>query len=256
VITFKPKGLIFDLDDTLVNNKELAGNGLHERSRLMAVHEIGAARGIKSLANYSAEANAHAFRRAKLQTIESTFWYILIDAGVVSPDAIESPDHELVIEMTARKHDLHDLLIREELEALPYVQDFLQIYANQGMPLAIASTAIARHIDSALSKTGLAQYFPPQRRISYEMVTRPKPDPQVYDLAFRTLRLPEADRSHTCAFDDDPRGIAAARAAGLFVCGIATRHSREELLSLPIPPHIAADSYVDYADIFDIDIAR
>lgn len=254
MINFKPKGLIFDLDDTLVDNKEHTGNGLHERSRLLATREVGAKRGIKALANYTAEANAVAFRRAKAQTIESAFWHILVDAGVMSPDDTESPDHELVTELATRKHDLHDVLIRDEFEALPHVQEFVRVFADQGMGLAIASTAIARHIDSALTKTGLAPYFPARRRISYEMVTRPKPDPQVYNLAFMTLQLSEADRAHTCAFDDDPRGIAAARAAGLFVCGIATRHSTKELLSLQIPPNVAANSYTEYAKMFGIDI--
>jgi beta-phosphoglucomutase-like phosphatase (HAD superfamily) len=87
------------------------------------------------------------------------------------------------------------------------------------------------------------------------MITRPKPDPQVYDLAFLTLDLSEADRAHTCAFDDDPRGIAAAHAAGLFVCGIATRHSVKELLSLPVPPNVVANGYKEYAKMFNIAIS-
>jgi FMN phosphatase YigB (HAD superfamily) len=66
MVDFKVKGAIFDLDDTLLDNEEYTGDGLHERSRLMAARETGVALGIESLANYTVEANAVAFRRAKV----------------------------------------------------------------------------------------------------------------------------------------------------------------------------------------------
>lgn len=44
-------------------------------------------------------------------------------------------------------------------------------------------------------------------------------------LAFDSLKLPETAGKFVCVFEDDPRGIMAARAAGLFVCAIGTRYT-------------------------------
>ncbi len=55
MIDFEPRGGIFDVDDTLLDNKPgVAGSGLHERSRIAAVHEAGVKYGIPALAKLSA----------------------------------------------------------------------------------------------------------------------------------------------------------------------------------------------------------
>lgn len=254
MVDFEVRGLVFDLDDTLVDNQEHTGNGLHERSRLEAAQTVGTQFGIESLANYSEQANAVAFRRAKVHSNESAFWYILVDTGVVSPQDAEDTQHELIAAMITVKDDVHERLIRSEAKPLPYVTEFLEAASHQGIGLAIASTAIRRHIDAALETTGLTSYFHENRRVSFEKIKAPKPDPQVYNLAFQSLDLEEDDRVRTCAFDDDPRGIASARAAGLFVCAIATRHSVEKLLSLSEPPNLAATNYMEYAETLGINI--
>jgi beta-phosphoglucomutase len=106
---------------------------------------------------------------------------------------MESPKHELVVTMTSRKNDLHDILIRDEAKALPYAPEFVDALTAKGIPVAIASTAILRHIDIFLRKTQLNKHFSADRVLSYESITRPKPDPQVYNLAFESLGLAEAD---------------------------------------------------------------
>ncbi len=254
MVDFEVGGMIFDLDDTLVDNQEHTGSGLHERSRLEATRIVGEQFGIKSLTNYTEQANAVAFRRAKTHSNESAFWYILVDAGVVSPREAEDPQHELVAALIAIKDDFHEDLIRSDARPLPYVAEFLEGATQKGIGLAIASTAIRRHIDAALETTGLSGYFPVDRRISFEKIMAPKPDPEVYDLAFRSLALEKGERMNTCAFDDDPRGIASARAAGLFVCAIATRYSIGDLLSLPVTPDLASNSYTEYAKEFGIQV--
>jgi beta-phosphoglucomutase-like phosphatase (HAD superfamily) len=74
----------------------------------------------------------------------------------------------------------------------------------------------------------------------------------VFNLAFASLGLPETDRAHVCAFEDDPRGIAAARQAGLYVCAITSRYSTSELQALAVPPHAIATSYADFSTMFGL----
>jgi len=253
MIYFEIKGAIFDLDDTLLDNEESTGNGLHERSRLAVVHEVGKRYGIETLAKYSAETNLTAFRRAKVQTNESAFWQILCDAKVVDPEGAEY-DHELIRAMGSLKNDMHGRIIQEHAKPIPYAPEFVGALARSGVRIAIASTAIAQHVDIFLGKAGLDGHFSPDRIKSFESITRPKPDPEVYNLAFESLGLAEEDRIRTCAFDDDPRGIAAAKAAGLYACGITTRHSRRELLSLPTPPDLVGDGYLEFAEYMGLNI--
>ena len=54
------------------------------------------------------------------------------------------------------------------------------------------------------------------------MVTRGKPDPEIYLIAASLLRTaPE----HCLAFEDAPKGVAAARAAGVFTVAIETAYT-------------------------------
>ena len=58
------------------------------------------------------------------------------------------------------------------------------------------------------------------------MVTRPKPDPQVYLLAAEALNIPP---KKCVVFEDSLAGIKSAHAAGMKVVGITTGHTAAEL---------------------------
>ncbi|HTE22427.1 MAG TPA: HAD family phosphatase [Candidatus Limnocylindria bacterium] len=253
MIDFEVKGAIFDVDDTLLDNMEHTGNGLHERSRLLAVREVGGQFGVETLANYSAESNALAFRRAKVHTLEGALWHILTDAGMVASETIDH-ENELLVAMAARKNSLHDVILQDEAEPIQDAPAFVRALVRAGVNVAIASTAIRRHIDIFLTKTSLGEYFPAVRVKSYESFTNPKPDPEVFNLAFDTLGLPESGRAHTCVFEDDPRGIGGAKAAGLYVCAITTRYDRDTLSALEVPPDLIADSYQEFAGYFGLEL--
>lgn len=105
--------------------------------------------------------------------------------------------------------------------------------------LSIASNAVLSEITTYLDLRGLDRYILRRRIRSLENARRPKPDPDLCNQAFATLDLPESERPHTLAFEDDPRGIRAAHDAGLFVCGVTSRYSGQDLLSLDCPPHLA-----------------
>ncbi len=87
-------------------------------------------------------------------------------------------------------------------------------------PLAVVSGAARAEILSALQRAGLRSCF--SIIVAIENVRRGKPHPEGYRKALRRLGRARGDRA--IAVEDSPGGIAAARAAGLRVLGVATTY--------------------------------
>ncbi len=246
-------GAIFDIDDTLLDNKPPGEkHGLHEQSRLMAVHEAGKRHNIVALTRFTPEESARAFVEAKVHTAQAAIWQMLVMAGLATDDEEMDPANPLLQEIVSLKEELHDDLLRTKGREVPGAIQFVETLAQNGLAnkLAIASTACRRDIDVFLGMTKLDQFFPDSRVISRESFTHPKPHPEPYNLAFATLGLPESARANVVAFEDDPRGVMSAKAAGLFTCAITTRISREALASLAVPPDLIAGSYAEFTELF------
>ena len=238
------KGTVLDFDDTVFDNGNepgVYGNNMHSKSRLAAVHAVGASYGEKRLLEITAEQNVQAFLRSPVHTLEGGIWQVLLTAGIVMGDL--DPSHELVRKIVEHKDTLYIELVQTEGRLVPGADKFVRALDRRGIPMAIGSTAPRKIIDLVFGITGLNEFIPGERIVSIEKLTHPKPHPQAFDLAYRTLGLPEDDRGSTLAIDDDPRGIQSARGAALHTYGIATRFFVPELLALPIPPHRAVDSY-------------
>jgi beta-phosphoglucomutase-like phosphatase (HAD superfamily) len=81
--------------------------------------------------------------------------------------------------------------------------------------LAVASNAPRRHLLAGLRRTGLENAF--AVTLGVDDVAEPKPAADLYLEACRLLGvLPE----WSTALEDSPPGVAAARAAGLYVIGV------------------------------------
>ncbi len=59
-------------------------------------------------------------------------------------------------------------------------------------------------------------------------------------------------RGNVIALEDDPRGMLSARKAGLYVCGITTRYTRDQLEQTEAQPDLIVDSYAELSDIFKL----
>jgi beta-phosphoglucomutase-like phosphatase (HAD superfamily) len=245
---------IFDVDDTLLNNhpKNMPG-GLHEHSRLQAAHEVGKRHGSQGLRQFTLAQCAEAHRNAKAHTLEATVWQMLVMGGEVMGDAIES-GHPLLLEIMERKEELHEDLLRTHGREVPGATRFVKALAHNGLAgkLAIASTANRRDIQIFLEMTGLDTIFPAHTIISREQLTHPKPHPEAFNLAFAALGLPEGARPHVAAFEDDPRGIMSAKAAGLYTYAITTKFSKNQLAQLAVPPDLTAGSFAEFSSLFGL----
>jgi len=254
MIGFEVKGAIFDVDDTLLDNKPGEhGRGLHERSRLAAVHRVGKTRGIPELEAITARQNVDAFLTAPVHTLEAAVWNVMQMAGLAD-NAVINRDHEVFQEVVALKNSLHKDILRQYGEEVPGATNFVRALAQNGLrdKLAIASTAVRQDVDIFLEMVELTELFPDERIKTVESVTHPKPNPEVFNLAFASLGLDETEKGSVCAFEDDPRGIMAAKAAGLYVCAITTRFDRASLSALEVPPDLIAHNYREFAEHFGL----
>jgi|GEM_PF-446431 len=247
------RGAIFDLDDTLLDNGPLDKPELwlHSRSRLAAVHEVAGDRGIEALSTLTETENGRAFVSASVHSLEGAVWNILFMKGLVESNEIDTshPNFALVAEIAKKKNELHEVIIREHGSEVPGASEFIKRLAAHGLAdrMALATNAIRRDVNIFLDKYQLHSYFPPERIISYEQVTRPKPDPQCFELAFQTLGLPDDARPFVAGFEDNPRGIRSVKGAGLFSCVITTRLAATAPALLEAKPDLIADSYQEFA---------
>lgn len=248
------QGAIFDVDDTLLSNHPGgAPIGLHERSRLAAVHAVGKRTGNIRLKSFTPQQSADAFVNAQAHTLQAAVWQMLLMAGEVTGQTIE-PDHPLLNEIMQLKDDLHEVILRTEGQEVPGASLFIQKLVDNGLEtnVAIASTASRRDIDIFLEMTRLDRLFSDDKIISRERFTHAKPHPEAYNLAFAALDLPEKARRQVVAFEDDPRGIMSAKTAGLFTCAITTRYDKQTLALLETPPDLIASSFAEFEQLFGL----
>ena len=87
--------------------------------------------------------------------------------------------------------------------------------ARARYPVGVASNTPARLLRGALACAGLDGAF--GAVVAADDVPEPKPSPDVY---LRACELLGADATRSIALEDSPVGVAAARAAGMFVIGV------------------------------------
>jgi HAD superfamily hydrolase (TIGR01509 family) len=225
---------------------------LHSLSRLAAVHEVGANKGIQELIDVTDEENGRAFTTASEHSLNGAIWNIFYIKGLV-------PSNEVLLggslvsvaqEISDRKNILHESILREHGVEIPGASDFVKRLGAHGLSkhLALATSAIERDITIFLDKYSLHAEFPMRHIISAEKVTKPKPNPECFDLAFKSLDLPDTARRHVLAFEDNPRGMLSAKDAGLFVCAITTRLDPNDSALLAAKPDLVAETYAEVAE--------
>lgn len=241
---------ISDFDDTILDN---ASKRLHELSRLDALRIVGAQLSLPALSRIPPELNDVAFRYASVHSVEGAFWWLLTQAGIIAPDTPVDPAHAIIRQLTAAKTESYSKLLATKAQEVPGASVFFtKLHACVSGRLAIASAGHQHDIQAFLDAHGLAGYFLPHRIIAKEHTTRPKPDPESFQKALASLGLTASDAPRTLAFEDDPRGIQAAHAIGLYTCAVTTRYSREELLAQPVQPDVIAADFHEYSDMFGL----
>lgn len=112
----------------------------------------------------------------------------------------------------ARWDQMFLTLLDQGIPLRPGVTDLLGQIAGLGLPRAVATSSGRASATKKLAQTGLAHHF--ATVVTFDCVTRPKPEPEAFLLAARRLG---ADPARCIAFEDSDIGSKAARAAGMLV---------------------------------------
>ena len=120
--------------------------------------------------------------------------------------------------------------LKAEIPFFPGARDLILELRGE-VPLAIASGARHAEIEDILAGADLREAF--VAIVGADDVARTKPDPDPYLEALRQMQrvAPGLEAADCLAIEDTPPGIAAARAAGMTVVGIAHTYDAAVLSS-------------------------
>ncbi len=121
----------------------------------------------------------------------------------------------------------YQTILRESEDVRPIagVHAFLDQITGNGIRLALATSAPVLNIELGLEKLKLENTF--EHIVGKVDVSHGKPHPEVY---LTSLSLLGIAAENCIVFEDSKAGIQSALSAGIQVVGIASGHSREELL--------------------------
>ena len=155
---------------------------------------------------------------------------VLTDLGsAMQREAAADPDW--LWSLVEAKGDIYLRRIAGHVRLFPGVAALIADLAAH-MPLAIASGARRREIEAVLRTTDLGRYF--DQVVTADEVSQGKPHPEGYTRAFELLRddepaLGDLQPSECLVFEDSPKGVRAALAAGMRCIAVTTGTTAEDL---------------------------
>lgn len=142
------------------------------------------------------------------------------------------------------KEAIYREIYAPDIRPVEGLKELLERLRAAGIPCAVGSSGCKTNVDFVLDSCAIRPYF--DAAISGDMVSRCKPDPEIYLTAAAALGVSPAD---CVIFEDAWAGFEAARRAGAGrIVALTTTLPREELEREP-----QADRIIDsFADIDDI----
>ncbi len=112
------------------------------------------------------------------------------------------------------------------------LKNFLDRALGKKVPMAIGSAAIPFNINFVLDNLDLRKYF--SAIVSAEDVVISKPHPETFLKAAEIIKVSPSD---CLVFEDAPKGVEAAKLAGMECVVLTTMHNRNEF---PLTDHVKA----------------
>lgn len=128
----------------------------------------------------------------------------------------------------AEKEAIYREMYAPHLAAAKGLIPFLDDLKEHGVLIAVGTSACQANMDFVFDGLDIRHYF--DAIVNADMVTRTKPDPEIYLLALRELGLPA---SECLVFEDAVAGVQAAHGAGIKVVALATSQPRQKLELTP-----------------------
>lgn len=194
------KAAIFDMDGTMINNMPY-----HQKAWLAFLnrHKVTITEA-EFTQQFSGKKNSH--------ILKTIFEHKLSE--------------EDLQKYTEEKETLYRSFYESEIKEVDGLTDIIEALLQNGLRLAIATTAPKRNRDFGLKALGLENTF--ETILGDEHVTRGKPHPEIYLSAAKQLDIAPKE---CIVFEDTPAGVIAGKDAGMTVVGILTSHTAEELKS-------------------------
>lgn len=145
------------------------------------------------------------------------------EAFITHGRSIDSAELHGLVE---HKAQIFQTIIQDGIIAYPGVTELIKKLHNSQVPLAISSGALHSDVTPILQQLGITHCF--DVIVTADNVTKSKPDPESYCLAFDRLNSRVGiSPERTVAIEDTPAGIAAARGAGLPVIALTNSYPKE-----------------------------
>jgi len=177
------KAFIFDLDGTLINSEKYHADGFEHAVEKLSGYRLTPVE-----------------RREFFEGHTNTFTPVLSARHGLTLD----PDEVL-------KHKREHVGRNFQAEIFPGVEAFVKKWRGR-MRMALASNSPRFFVKQALVEAGFIDLF--ESVITADDVTHRKPDPEMYELTLKNLKLTPED---VIVFEDSPAGVAAAQASGCAV---------------------------------------
>ncbi len=126
-------------------------------------------------------------------------------------------------DLSIAKEQAYQTAFRPHLQLLPGLETFLQHARQHDIKMAIGSAAIRMNIDFVLDGLSIRHYI--DTIVSADDVAFSKPDPETFLQCASQLNIaPE----QCLVFEDSPKGVASAAAAGMHAAVLLTLHEANE----------------------------
>ncbi len=206
------KGVVFDLDGTLVDNMSL---------HAQAFEIFAAAHGLPAL--------TMDVRRRIDGKRNSEIFPMLFEREMTM---------EEVLALEEEKEGAYRQISRGRLVPVRGAFSLLARLEARGIGVAVATSAPHKNVAHTLAETGLDARLPIVAR--GDEVVRGKPFPDVFALAAERLHIAP---DQCLAFEDAPIGVAAAMAAGMQCIAVTTTFSDEQFAAHIPAPHATVSDY-------------
>lgn len=138
-----------------------------------------------------------------------------LQAAEVLFDAFYHGKPSFKVARKARDDFFFDYIAHNPIGILKGGKEILSYLKNKGYLLALATSSRRSYTEQVTKKTGIYAFF--DFIVCGDEIKRSKPDPEIFDIASRSLNLPS---SSCLIIEDSPNGIRAGHNGNYKVIGI------------------------------------
>jgi beta-phosphoglucomutase len=195
---FTPKAFLFDLNGTMIDDMHYHTSAWHK----VLTDELGAKLTVEEV-------------KVQMYGKNSELLVRIFGADHFSAEEADR--------ISIEKEKKYQEEFRPHLKLINGLDEYLRKAHEAGIKMAIGSAAIMFNIDFVLDNLDIRHYF--SALVSADDVTTSKPHPETF---LKGAELLGVKPEECVVFEDAPKGVEAARNAGMACVVLTTMHEKEE----------------------------